>query len=399
MPYIWLFIAGFIVILLLYGDVRSRHSMFLTPEKAAAIGYNTWPRWREIEPPDNRIRMLWIDKDYVPFVNAGSEICTHQMNLHFMKQPYKYDVWVASPRYPHCTYQSVRCVDIHSPLFYDVLKTTHVLHSNSWVYRRQLLWLSATTGIPYVAWVHTDNYVHLVTQPWMDSRITGRQWTVFNSKSLRSMRPDSLESHTRIVYPTVNYREYVIDKEKHNRMYVTLSNVNENKGGRLLLQLAKALPEFEFLGVIGGYRAQIVYNGLPNLRYIPHTTQIKDVYAQTWVLIMPSKQETWGRTAVEAMSSGIPIVVSATPGLRECCDDAAIYCDRDDLDSWVVTLRKLKENTEFYNQRSTMALARARALDPTADFAGVESWIETQVVPSSVPGRQPNSLEKNLLFR
>jgi glycosyltransferase involved in cell wall biosynthesis len=197
----------------------------------------------------------------------------------------------------------------------------------------------------------------------------------------------------------VDYRDYGIEKQTEAK-YITLSNVNENKGGPLLIQLAKAMPDCEFLGIIGGYRKQIVDKTLPNLRYIEHTTQIKDVYAKTWVLIMPSREETWGRTAVEAMSSGIPIIVSPTPGLKECCEDAALYCDRDDLRAWVKTLRKLKTDREFYNQRSAVALQRARSLDPTEEMTRLEEWIQKDVLKSAVhKDRVYTSWQQMMLFR
>jgi glycosyltransferase involved in cell wall biosynthesis len=177
--------------------------------------------------------------------------------------------------------------------------------------------------------------------------------------------------------------------------------VNENKGGMLLIQLAKALPDIQFQGIIGGYRKQIVYDGLPNLRYLEHTTKIKDVYAETWVLIMPSKEETWGRTAVEAMSSGIPVIANPTAGLKECCGPAALYCERDDLDAWVQTLRRLKTDREFFNARSRLAVERARALDPDPGLYQMEKWLEKTVLPSKqiCNVRMPTTIEKNLLFR
>jgi len=343
--------------------------------------------------------MLWFDQDYVPFVNAGSEICAQQVNNYFMSKPYKYDIWVAAPGYPQRTYEGVRCFDLHDTnLFFKVLETTHVLHSHSGPYRSAMLWLTKTTGIPSVGWAHTLGYVRGVQKPWNKPHIRDRQWTVFNSLSLRDAVSDFKETkdQTEIFFPPVDFRYYAVERKP---LYVTLSNVNSNKGGELLIQLAKALPEIEFQGIIGGYRKQITYAGLPNLRYIQHTTQIKDIYAQTWVLIMPSKEETWGRTAVEAMSSGIPIIVSPTPGLKECCESAAIYCDRSDLDSWVITLRKLKNDQGFYNERSTASLARARALDPGPDLERLEKWMDEKVIPSKTKGRMPNDLEKNLLFR
>ena len=400
MPPIWLVLLGLLVVVLLFGDVRSRHSIYVSPEKAAAIEFKKWPSWTAVEPPGTRIRMLWILHDYVPFVNAGSEICAHTINTHLIGKPYKYDIFVAVPGFPKRTFEGIRCFDLHdTETLWKVAQTSHAFHSHSYWYRDKVLWMSRITGIPFVEWVHTDNYVRSVGPHWNDTRLQGRQWTVFNSESLRSTRKDLPDASTRIFIPVVDYRKYGIEGEKKTPKYVTLSNVNDNKGGALLIQLAKALPDMEFQGILGGYRKQIVYDGLPNLKYIPHTTDIKDVYAKTWVQIMPSKEETWGRTAIEAMSSGIPLVVSSTPGLRECCGDAALYCDRADLDAWVTTLRKLKMDRAFYESRSTAALERARAVDPKPDLQRMEEWLEKEVLRSGSPkGRTPTLAEKNMLF-
>jgi glycosyltransferase involved in cell wall biosynthesis len=402
MRYALLAFIGIIVLFIILGDVKPRHSITISPEKAAAIRYKHWPMWRELDPTENRIRMLWIIHDYVPFVNAGSEICAHTINRFCMTKPYKYDIYVACPGMPQRVYENIRCFDLYDTnAFQTVLSDAHILHSHSYYYRNQLLWLSRITGKPFVEWVHTDNYVRSIKNEWNDTRLEGRQWTVFNSESLRSTRPELPDTYTKIIKPIVNYREYGIEEEKRKPVYVTLSNVNENKGGYLLLQLAEALPEIEFLGIMGGYRKQIVSETLPNLKYIRHTTEIKDVYAQTWVLIMPSKEETWGRTAVEAMSSGIPVIVSPTPGLKECCADAAIYCDRTDLEAWVTTLRRLKMDKEYYNYRSRLSAERARALDPDPGLSQMEEWLEKTVKRSEQLEnvRLPTLLEKNLLFR
>jgi glycosyltransferase involved in cell wall biosynthesis len=395
-PLILWAVIGLIVILIFFFDASVRQSRGVSIREIRT----KWPVWETLEPPDRRIRIIWINQDYVPFVNAGSEICTHQLNTYLIKKPYKFDVFVASPSYPRQTYEKVRCFDLNdTQLLYDVMKSSHILMSHSGPYRQQLIWLSYITGKPFVSWIHTDNYVNGVKGQWSDPRISGRQWTVFNSKSLRNLRPDISDDSVTIMNPTVDFHNYAVNKEKHERKYITLSNVNENKGGYLLIELAKALPEYEFLGIMGGYRKQIVENGIPNLRYMTHTTQIKDIYSQTDILIMPSKEETWGRSAVEAMSSGIPVVVSPTPGLRECCQDAAIYCDRNDLGAWIATLRRLKTDREYYKTMSARALDRARALDPRSSLEHIESWIETKVFPSAQPGRMPNAVEKNMLFR
>lgn len=395
----WLFVVGILVILvvsLLFCDTGFTDKNALIPQSQSIVS-----PWTYLEPPETRKRMLWIIHGYVPMVNAGSEICAHTINRFFMQKPYEYDVWVAAPGCPNITYEGVRCFDLYdTDTLTKVINSSQVLHSHSYIYRKQMMYLSRKTGIPFVEWVHTDNYVRSISKnAWIDPRIQDRHWTVFNSKSLRDTRKDITEESTHVMNPVVDYRLYSVDEKERTPVYVTLSNVNENKGGKLLIQLAKALPEFQFQGVLGGYRTQIIQHGIPNLRYISNTTQIKDIYAQTWVMIMPSREETWGRTAVEAMASGIPIIVATTPGLKECCEDAALYCNRDDVGEWVSALKHLKEDREYYNSRSAAAYARARALDPHPALEELESWMGQKVFPTRVEGQPVRAFENNLLFR
>jgi glycosyltransferase involved in cell wall biosynthesis len=392
-PLEWILFVGLLIVVVIFLDKTPTDSLHISPKTQSAP-----VMWTHVEPPETRIRILWILHSYVPYVNAGSEVCAHTMNKFLMSMPYKYDVWVASPGFPKQTYEGVRCFDLYdTDTFQKVLSTTHILQSHSYVYRKQLCFLSRRTGIPFVEWVHTDNYVRAITK-WEDPRIQQQHWTVFNSQSLMNTRKDVNKANCKIFNPPVDYRQYGV-KDK-NPVYVTLSNVNENKGGNLLIQLARAMPDIQFQGVLGGYRSQIVQEGIPNIRYIENTTEICDIYAQTWVLIMPSKEETWGRSAVEAMSSGIPVVAAKTPGLQECCSAAAIFCDRDDLDAWVSTLRRLKSDKAFYDSRSTMAFERARALDPQPSLQEWESWMSGDVLASKQPvNNSLSKLEYFLLFR
>ncbi len=398
LPIEWLIVVAVILVLVLYFDAGATDIRSLMPQTKSAL-----TPWTYLEPPETRIRMLWIIHAYVPKTNAGSEICAHTLNRFFMEKPYKYDIWVAAPGFPKITYEGVRCFDLYdAELLGKLVNSSHVIHSHSYIYRRQLQFICRKTGKPFVEWVHTDNYVRSIPDNgWVDRGLRERHWTVFNAQSLKESRRDLLPERTYTLNPAVDYRLYQVAKERKNPQYVLLSNVNDNKGGALLIQLAQALPDFQFLGVMGGYRAQIVGNEQQNLRYIPNTTEIKDVYAQAWALIMPSKEETWGRTAVEAMSSGIPVLVAPTPGLRECCGDAAIYCNRDDVSEWVSALRRLRNEKEFYNTRATLAYERARALDPKPSLDAMEVWLNDEVLPSAATQKQTqiSTFENLLLFR
>jgi glycosyltransferase involved in cell wall biosynthesis len=100
------------------------------------------------------------------------------------------------------------------------------------------------------------------------------------------------------------------------------------------------------------------------------------------------------------MSSGIPVIVNPTPGLRECCGEGALYVDRGDLEGWIGALRRLKDDRKYYNHQSKLALERSRALDPRPVAKQIEVWLEEVVIPSRrADGRQLTAAEKNLLFR
>jgi hypothetical protein len=154
---------------------------------------------------------------------------------------------------------------------------------------------------------------------------------------------------------------------------ITLINLTAEKGAKVFYSLAERLPRTRFLGVIGGYGQQIVRDDLPNVEIVPHTPgdrMAKDVYARTRILLAPSSYESYGRVAVEAMCSGIPVIAHPTPGLMESLGEAGTFCDRDDLDAWVTAIDRLTA-PGMYPKASNSAAARAAGLDPGAEL---ELW-------------------------
>jgi glycosyltransferase involved in cell wall biosynthesis len=155
---------------------------------------------------------------------------------------------------------------------------------------------------------------------------------------------------------------------------ITLINLTEEKGVKVFYALAERMPKRKFLGVIGGYGHQVVREDLPNVEIVPHTPgdrMAKDVYARTRILLAPSSYESYGRVAVEAMCSGIPVVAHPTPGLMEALGEAGIFADRDDLDAWEAAVKRLF-SPKVYPQASKAAAARAAGLDPAAEL---DLWV------------------------
>lgn len=202
------------------------------------------------------------------------------------------------------------------------------------------------------------------------------QHIVYNSKWLKDKLNYKWSNF--ILTPPVDFRDYDLHKNSELNEYITLINLNENKGGKIFEEIARALPNKKFLGVRGSYDEQIIPN-LPNLKILPNTPNISSVYAQTRILLMPSDYESWGRTATEAMCNGIPVICTNTPGLVENCGDAGIYIkDRNDIKSWVAAITKL-DDKKAYALQSKKARERSRSLDPRQTLDEFENWLREEV--------------------
>ena len=202
------------------------------------------------------------------------------------------------------------------------------------------------------------------------------QYIVYNSDYAKELLNYDHEGIT--VHPPVDYRAYDTHKDTFKNEYITLINLDGNKGGEILRQIAERMPDRKFLGVMGSYSepaSEGQHTKQPsNVTVVPNTPAIMQYYQQTRILIMPSKFESWGRTATEAMCSGIPVICNPTPGLKENCADAGIYVDRDDIDGWVNAIKKL-DSEKTYKTWSEKAKKRSRELDPTKELKMLEEWI------------------------
>jgi glycosyltransferase involved in cell wall biosynthesis len=186
-----------------------------------------------------------------------------------------------------------------------------------------------------------------------------------------------------VLHPPCDWRRYDTGQDQSKAEHITLINLDHNKGGHILRQIAAALPGRQFIGVVGSYSEPIAIgqhiHQPTNVRVLPKTPDILGIYRQTRVLIMPSKYESWGRTATEAMASGIPVISTGGPGLRENCGKAGIYIeDRDDIQAWVEAIRRL-DNPASYKQKSAACKKRSRELDPSSELEATAQWIVQNV--------------------
>lgn len=204
---------------------------------------------------------------------------------------------------------------------------------------------------------------------------------VYNSQWMATAADEYLLSHPDLSKPE---RDVVVRPPVHAGDYrttpgdmITLINLYPNKGAALFWMLAERMPERRFLAVLGSYGEQMVKD-LPNVEVLdnlPGADMAKLVYARTRILLMPSEYESWGRTGVEAIASGIPVIANPTPGLLESQGPAGIFVDVRDPCGWQAAIERL-DDSDAYKQASAAAKKRSKQLDPAADLARWREAIE-----------------------
>jgi len=201
---------------------------------------------------------------------------------------------------------------------------------------------------------------------------------VYNSEWMAAAAAEYFREHPKLTRPE---REVVVrppvvaaDYAATPGSAITLINLFAPKGADVFWQLAERMPDRQFLAVRGSYGEQ-VEKSLPNVEVIdnvPGSDMARLVYARTRILLMPSEYESWGRAGVEAMASGIPVIASPTPGLKESLGKAGVFVNRGNRDGWQAAIERL-DDPAAYAAASSAALRRSKQLDPRVDLA---RWCE-----------------------
>ncbi len=119
--------------------------------------------------------------------------------------------------------------------------------------------------------------------------------------------------------------------------------------------------------------------GLPNVTVRPATSDPREFYAATKLLLMPSLwKESFGLVAAEAMINGIPVLASNRGTLPETIGDAGFLFDiparytpatrdlptSEEVEPWVETITRLWDDAAEYEHRSRAARERAQQWHP-----------------------------------
>ncbi len=106
------------------------------------------------------------------------------------------------------------------------------------------------------------------------------------------------------------------------------------------------------------------------LGFVPEDDKV-DLLRRAWATVYPSPKEGWGITNVEAAACGTPALASDSPGLRESVahEESGLLVPHDDVEAWVLALRRIVEDGSLRAQLRTGAIRFAHRFswDRTAD--------------------------------
>jgi glycosyltransferase involved in cell wall biosynthesis len=189
-----------------------------------------------------------------------------------------------------------------------------------------------------------------------------------------------------VVYPLV---DPVACTAPHRGEYLTLINPVQEKGVSIFVRIVERMPELPFLACEGWKmdssgdieQTRETFQRFPNVRLIPATSDVREIFAQTRLLLMPSMwREGFGRVALEAQFSGIPVVASRRGGLADFREGIVLVEDFMNPDAWVRTIRAIMNDQAIYDRLSERALLHAQRPDLSRDHL-IDAFLGT-VTPS-----------------
>ena len=133
------------------------------------------------------------------------------------------------------------------------------------------------------------------------------------------------------------------------------------KGGDLVRELARRLPERRFTLVEGWWDTSAQFADLPNTNWVPRTYAMDALYAGHRLLLVPSTvQDAFPRVIVEAGLARTPTLGASRGGIPEAVGDGGVLVEPGNPEMWERAIRALDEPR--LDELGSKACARAAML-------------------------------------
>ena len=150
-----------------------------------------------------------------------------------------------------------------------------------------------------------------------------------------------------------------------------MGRLTRQKGFDVLVAAMRSLPDLH-LDIIGEGEDRPLLDA-PNVQLAGWQADIRPWLARADIAVIPSRWEGFGLVAVEAMASGVPVIASDIPALREVVGDAALLVPPSDPMALADAIRRLAADADLRRALSEAGLARVRRFDIQTTVAACEA--------------------------
>lgn len=220
-----------------------------------------------------------------------------------------------------------------------------LVHFHDWMTVRAGISIKSGHGVPLVFTVHSTEYDR-APFPWSEianmelegTRSADRVIAVSGKTRERLVAMGAPLEKIRVVYNGVDFGNFEHhsqgeDGQKREKVVLLLGRLSEQKGVSQFLRAARRVLDEtdEVRFVIAGtgpllpqlINLAIELGIIGKVSFVGHISEPekKSAYAASDVFVMPSVSEPFGITALEAMASGTPCIISKTSGVSEIANN------------------------------------------------------------------------------
>jgi glycogen(starch) synthase len=325
----------------------------------------------------------------VEVIEVGSKIsCPYNA-----VNPNKIDPRIFEKGYGWNLFEEVRlfnkkCVSI------ALTKQFDAIHCHDWMTVPAGVELKARTGKPLVLTIHSTEYDRTTSIYPMKYITDIEKWGIQEadlvitvSYSMRKQlieRYEADERKVQVIYNGIDCSRYYGLTKKEGKLVLFLGRLTNQKGPYFFLHTVKKVLEQEkdvlFIVVGQGEKLPELINQAFGLEIMDHVIftgfiseqEVLEAYARASVYVMPSVAEPFGITALEAMASGTPVIVSKNAGVSETVSHCfkVDYWDTHEMANKIISILKyppLQECMRKNSYRELEGLGWGRVAEQTMD--------------------------------
>jgi len=176
-----------------------------------------------------------------------------------------------------------------------------------------------------------------------------------------------------IIYPISDENIYYTDYNPDAK-YITIINVSELKGGYLINELVEKInlpfcvidsEPMSSIELRNNLKKNVEKNGL----YLEYTDNIKEIYAKTRILLIPTLvDETFCRVSYESCINGIPLLTTGNGFIKSMIKINELIIDDKDIDSWINKINELYHNKDKRIEISTKLKSDIKFINPSNEI-------------------------------